>query len=447
MAWNLSIKCNEPGGTHLFLLPFAAFALAIYVIGVPVASLWWLWKNKEVVTYDQMLRAQLTGDEKTTNPNFNFRNTWKALYMNYRPGTWYWEFVICIRKFLIAFVSLMFRATPTFQLAMALLVLFIAYVAQVRMLPYLSHSVASETTTMHRRLVLEGNVLHTKIDEEMKSRAAYYKRTSVSKTNGSSNSLVGKPIKKKIGSDGPMNEVDLFYTAHRSRFENQLLEGRSVILKNGIANFVFDYNTAEAVLLSSAILVNLAGISFDSTRFANGANKGEYESLAYAIIVVLFFSIIYWLLALGLDILLISAPQTVSNCLHSASSAASKILQQAQSSSGVNKSKISQKKARNEPSDDPFRVETVINPSLVRAAEGSTPKSTVMTEELASVISQQSPPDQIQWANIKALIAATTEKSGLLAAEVELLRSDVSNTPRAVSKGGKTSYGPTSASS
>jgi hypothetical protein len=441
MAWNLSIKCNEPGGTHLFLLPFAAFALAIYVIGVPVASLWWLWKNKEVVTYDQMLRAQLTGDEKTTNPNFNFRNTWKALYMNYRPGTWYWEFIICIRKFLIAFVSLMFRATPTFQLAMALLVLFIAYVAQVRMLPYLSHSVASETTTMHRRLVLEGNVLHTRIDEEMKSRAAYYKRTSVSKTNASSNSLSGKPIKKKIGSEGPVNEVDLFYAAHRSRFENQLLEGRSVILKNGIANFIFDYNTAEAVLLSSAILVNLAGISFDSTRFANGANKGEYDSLAYAIIIVLFLSIIYWLLALGLDILLISAPQSVSNCLHSASAAASKIVQQAQATAGVaTKSKVNQKKvSRIKENDDPLRVETVINPSLVRAAEGSTPKSPVMTEELAAVISQQSPPDQIQWANIKALIAATTEKSGLLAAENELLRSD-SNSPRALTK---KSFGPT----
>ena len=447
MAWNLSIKCNEPGGTHLFLLPFAAFALAIYVIGVPVASLWWLWKNKEVVTYDQMLRAQLTGDEKTTNPNFNFRNTWKALYMNYRPGTWYWEFIICIRKFLIAFVSLMFRATPTFQLAMALLVLFIAYVAQVRMLPYLSHSVASETTTMHRRLVLEGNVLHAKIDEEMRSRAAYYKRTSVSKTQGSSNALSGKPNKKKIGSDGPMNEVDLFYTAHRSRFENQLLEGRSVILKNGIANFIFDYNTAEAVLLSSAILVNLAGISFDSTRFANGANKEEYNSLAYAIIVVLFLSIIYWLLALGLDILLISAPQTVSNCLHSAAAAANKVVQQAQLSAGLKSSKTVQKKAsRADMYDDPLRVETMMNPSLVRAAEAASPKTPAMTAELASVISQASPPDQIQWANIKALIAATTEKSSLLAAENELLRSDATS-PKSppITRASKTSFGPTTA--
>ena len=244
-----------------------------------------------------------------------------------------------------------------------------------------------------------------------------------------------------------MNEVDLFYTAHRSRFENQLLEGRSVILKNGIANFIFDYNTAEAVLLSSAILVNLAGISFDSTRFANGANKGEYDSLAYAIIIVLFLSIIYWLLALGLDILLISAPQSVSNCLQSASEAANSIVQKAQATAGVNKAKVSSKKAsRMEDNDDPLRVETMMNPSLVRAAEGSSsPRSPMMNEELASVISQQSPPNQVQWANIKALIAATTEKSGLLAAEVEILRSDGARSTPKIVQGGKTSFGPTTA--
>jgi hypothetical protein len=36
MAWNLSIVCNKPGGTHLFLLPVAAFALA-QVEGVRMA--------------------------------------------------------------------------------------------------------------------------------------------------------------------------------------------------------------------------------------------------------------------------------------------------------------------------------------------------------------------------------------------------------------------------
>jgi NADH:ubiquinone oxidoreductase subunit H len=45
--------------------------------------------------------------------------------MNYRPGAWYWEFVINVRKFLIAFCSLSLRSTPSFQLAIALLVLFI----------------------------------------------------------------------------------------------------------------------------------------------------------------------------------------------------------------------------------------------------------------------------------------------------------------------------------
>jgi hypothetical protein len=81
MAWNLSIKCNEPGGTHLFLLPFAIVALAIYVVGLPVLSLWWLWKNKAVIKYDQLLRAQIAGDDKATNPHYAFRRTYKALYI------------------------------------------------------------------------------------------------------------------------------------------------------------------------------------------------------------------------------------------------------------------------------------------------------------------------------------------------------------------------------
>jgi hypothetical protein len=50
----------------------------------------------------------------------------------------------------------------------------------------------------------------------------------------------------------------------------------------------------------------------------------------------------------------------------------------------------------------------------------------------------------VQWANIKALIAATTEKSGLLAAEVEILRSDGAKSAK-IAKGGKSSFGPVSA--
>jgi hypothetical protein len=53
------------------------------------------------------------------------------LYYHFKPGKWYWESVITMRKFLIAFTSLMFRQIPSYQLAIALLVLFTAYVLHV----------------------------------------------------------------------------------------------------------------------------------------------------------------------------------------------------------------------------------------------------------------------------------------------------------------------------
>src|SRR5262249_14721583 len=65
------------------------------------------------------------------------------------PGKWYWEGVITARKFLIAFTSLMFRNTPSYQLAMALLVLFVAYVLQVRAQPYLTHRNTASVVAAH----------------------------------------------------------------------------------------------------------------------------------------------------------------------------------------------------------------------------------------------------------------------------------------------------------
>jgi hypothetical protein len=343
MAWNLSIKCNEPGGTHLFLLPFAIFALAIYIVGLPVLSLWWLWKNKETIKYDQLLRAQIAGDDKATNPHYAFRRTYKALYMNYRPGSWFWEFIICIRKFLIAFCSLMFRATPSFQLAMALLVIFIAYVLQVRSLPYLSHAKAVEAYREHELKVFEGNSIHVRIDNEMKARAAYYARGMAGGKAASLSEVEKKKTQKEFAIGGGVSEGPLenFYASRRSTFENQLRDGRATILRNKVASFIFDYNTAEAVLLASCLLINLAGICFDSSRFtANVINmpgrKAEYESLAFAVICVIFISLIFWLISLGTDIALVISPRSVNSCLGGLGKARKGLMAHAQKSFKLN---------------------------------------------------------------------------------------------------------------
>jgi len=377
MAWNLSIKCNEPGGTHLWLLPFAIFALAIYVVGMPVVSLWWLWKNKAVIKYDQILRAQISGDDKATNPHYAFRRTYKALYMNYRPGAWFWEFIICIRKFLIAFCSLMFRATPSFQLAMALLVIFIAYVLQVRSLPYLSHAKAVEAYREHELKVLEGNSVHLKIDNEMKARAAYYARGMAGGKAASLNEVEKKKNQKTFVTGGGVSESPLenFYASRRSTFENQLREGRATILRNKVASFIFDYNTAEAVLLASCLLINLAGICFDSSRFSASlmnmpGRKAEYDSLAFAVICVIFISLIFWIVSLSTDIALVLSPQTVNSCLGGFGKARKGLIAQAQKIVKVSATKRISKFSvdlKKDPNEVQFETNMVLIKNSVRS--------------------------------------------------------------------------------
>jgi hypothetical protein len=179
---------------------------------------------------------------------------------------------------------------------------------QVRSLPYLSHARADSTAEESKRKALEGNEIHKRILAAMKSDANRYRSTSADTFEFAQESARGQDILEK------------FYAPQRTKFQQDLFKIRPLILKNKIANFIFDYNTAEAVLLSSAILINLAGICFDSSRFLPAKMgmpgiKQEYDSLAYAILVVMFFTIIFWFVSMIFDIILVTAPEMTHNIL------------------------------------------------------------------------------------------------------------------------------------
>jgi len=455
MAYQLSIQCNVPGGTHLFLLPFAAAALIIYVLGLPIVSVYFLWRNKELVKYDQILRAQLTGDDKSTNPHRSFRKTWKALYMNYRPGSWYWEGIVTLRKFFIAFVSLMFRQTPSFQLAMSLLVLFVAYVLQVRTQPYLSHTRASATVKEHTQKVLEGSPLHVKIEDEMRSRAAYYKRSTVTSSGGAAGKgwMKGPVVSISGGASG---EIEAFYAARRSRFEAAMLLGRATILRSRIANFLFDYNTAEAVLLASAVLINLAGICFDSSEFSGAnpvASTAAYDALAYCVIAIMGLSIIYWFIALFMDVLLVVRPTFVASCLARVSKSSRQVLARgklAMASATKGKgsvrgsrvgggvgggsggsSSVSADEAAS--ASDPSALATTNNPLMVTSLQSG--KSASMLNS-ASVAGMSQVPDQLTWNVVREAFVAAMERAKESAREVEMLRDALAAAEASSSGGG-----------
>jgi len=65
-------------------------------------------------------------------------------------------------------------------------------------------------------------------------------------------------------------------------------------------NFIFNYNTVESVLLFSAVLVNLSGIMFESGQLENGSSN---DALAYLVIVLISFSVVYFCLVLGAELL------------------------------------------------------------------------------------------------------------------------------------------------
>ena len=53
------------------------------------------------------------------------------VYYHFRPDFWFWIIVILLRKISIAATALMFSSNPAFQMALALLFLFICYALQV----------------------------------------------------------------------------------------------------------------------------------------------------------------------------------------------------------------------------------------------------------------------------------------------------------------------------
>lgn len=51
-------------------------------------------------------------------------------------------------------------------------------------------------------------------------------------------------------------------------FDDMLAKGKKLDGTTMLVLWIFDANTVEAILLGSAVLVNLSGVMFDSARFA-----------------------------------------------------------------------------------------------------------------------------------------------------------------------------------
>jgi hypothetical protein len=245
--------CYEEGSLQMSLVPYACVGLAVYTVGYPAFCAFVLMnaENARLARGDQILRADDEGFEKPQSrehrPMWEFRMRYGKLYYYFKPSKWYWVLVVLFRKFSIATISLMFRANATFQMCMIVLAIFLSAVVQVKNQPYMS---------MAER------------DEVKKEGATFLEAYREAKEKAGGNTYVGN--KKKVFNLGDATPFEMAEHA---------------------ADYFWNYNTVETVLLSSSILVNLFGIMFESQFLREGSPL--YELLANTTLVVIFFSLIY----------------------------------------------------------------------------------------------------------------------------------------------------------
>lgn len=154
----------------------------------------------------------------------------------------------------------MFNRNPAFQLSVALLVMFVAYALQVRHVPFMSPSERGDVLTAHRMAAATGDPIHAALKEQMDRVADRNKRGP-----------------KKVG-----------WAHAKTKAE------KAAVARAAAANFLYNYNTVESMLLACAVVVNLAGVMFESGRFESEYYQEQRDAVTFLVMIVIIASIIYW---------------------------------------------------------------------------------------------------------------------------------------------------------
>ena len=264
--------CDNYGalqGPSLWMGAAAIAGILFYICAYPAAVGAWLWKNKELIMQDQLLRAKGTGNDRLTNPHaLGFRKRWGRLYHQFKPDFFYWILMILGRKASIVIVQVIFNRNASYQLASIVIILVVSYGLQATCSPYMSpgdhenvirdHLAASYTSALHARLreTLAG----------IESRGKKASRKNLMDYNG---------------------RID-----------------RSALL-SVLGSYLFNYNTVECVTLFSLIIVAITGLMFQSQSLdVYGGSKTASLATANTIIVMVALTLTYVAVVLGTDVVL-----------------------------------------------------------------------------------------------------------------------------------------------
>ena len=273
-------RCWDPNHVQAFLVPFSVLAILIITVGFPIMLFLLLRQKKNAIKEDQYLRALDIEPVQSTNPIAFFnRLRYHKMYYHFKPGKVYWIVFIIARKGLVSTAGLLFRANPGFQLAFVLLVLFWAYVVQVKNQPFMS-SVERKTVILeHQAKVADGDSLHIK--------------------------LAARISQARLEDDKQRDKMKRKKGQNYKRSFSTILDNSSTKKKGQKLNYFWNYNTVERVLLSCLIIVCVCGVMFESDRFQDNHERPsgngfgawvrfQQELVTWLCIIVIFGSMFFY---------------------------------------------------------------------------------------------------------------------------------------------------------
>jgi len=257
---------NWDTGLHTKLIPWAYACVLAYGLAFPV-FIWFKFGNyKEVIFEDQVLFAQDRGRSLSTNRHFAFRKRYAKLYKNYKPDKWYWVIVILVKKLGLCFTALMFKRNPTFQLSVAVMILFWATTMQLNHSPFMSMIERSQI-----------------VDEA--SKRDYAKGE--------------KLVRKMNAFGGDAGEIEKLQS--RLKMEETAQKQISYALKISSKYFV-NYNNVERNFLVASIFVCLSGVMFGSGYFTPIHRKPQESVMCSFVVFVVSVSFMYYCYVIGMEI-------------------------------------------------------------------------------------------------------------------------------------------------
>jgi len=248
--------CGGSGGVYSKLLAPSIVGLVVYTASYPLAAMAHLWRHRELVMEDQLLRAKGVGDDRLTNPHgYAFRKRWGVLYSSYTPDAFYWLLVVIMRKMLIALVPVLFNGNSAYQMAACLIVLMCAYGLQLHVAPYLSSANADAVLRSHAESSFT-SPLHARLRASIAGvEARGRKRT----------------LRNVVDTAGHIDRSALLILA---------------------TTWLLDPNTLEASLLFAAGIVALMGIMYESEALNTTVYASSHDAVSDVAIIVIIIGIL-----------------------------------------------------------------------------------------------------------------------------------------------------------